>query len=185
MPKPLETDKKTAGALLNALGLIAYKAVKKDGEFVLPGFGKLVKQKRPARMAFNPQTRQKVKVAAKKRWSSSAWPKGPRTRSSGPRRCQAQGRRGSKRPRRPAGRGRRRGVAAGRFRNQGGGKPKTDGLKLRDGLRKATRCSPRFLRADLYDHGQPHEPSLAYHGLYAAWKRAIPTPRSSASNERG
>jgi DNA-binding protein HU-beta len=51
--------------LLNALGLIAYKAVKKDGEFVVPGFGKLVKQKRPARMAFNPQTRQKVKVAAK------------------------------------------------------------------------------------------------------------------------
>src|SRR4051794_22632012 len=59
------TDKKTAAALLNALGLIAYKAVKKDGEFVLPGLGKLVKQKRPARMAFNPQTRQKVKVAAK------------------------------------------------------------------------------------------------------------------------
>ena len=64
-PKPLETSKKTAGALLNALGAIAYKAVKKDGEFVLPGFGKLVKQKRAARTAFNPQTRQKVKVAAK------------------------------------------------------------------------------------------------------------------------
>src|SRR5437764_294123 len=60
-----QTDKKTAGALLNALGLIAYKAVKKEGEFVLPGFGKLVKQKRGARTAFNPQTRQKVKVAAK------------------------------------------------------------------------------------------------------------------------
>ena len=38
-----QTDKKTAGALLHALGLIAYKAVKKEGEFVLPGFGKLVK----------------------------------------------------------------------------------------------------------------------------------------------
>ena len=60
-----QTDKKTAGALLNALGLIAYKAVKKEGEFVLPGFGKLVKQKRAARTTFNPQTRQKVKVAAK------------------------------------------------------------------------------------------------------------------------
>src|SRR5438067_10032047 len=58
-------QQKTVGALLNALGAIAYKAVKKNGEFVLPGFGKLVKQKRPARMAFNPQTRQKVKVAAK------------------------------------------------------------------------------------------------------------------------
>jgi DNA-binding protein HU-beta len=60
-----QTNKKTAGALLSALGTIAYKSVKKNGEFVLPGFGKLVKQKRPARMAFNPQTRQKVKVAAK------------------------------------------------------------------------------------------------------------------------
>jgi DNA-binding protein HU-beta len=60
-----QTDKKTAGAFLNALGQIAYKAVKKEGEFVLPGFGKLVKQKRPARMGFNPTTRQKMKVAAK------------------------------------------------------------------------------------------------------------------------
>src|SRR5918912_1660628 len=60
-----QTDKKTAGAFLNALGPIAYKVVKKEGEFVLPGFGKLVIQKRPARMAFNPTTRQKMKVAAK------------------------------------------------------------------------------------------------------------------------
>jgi DNA-binding protein HU-beta len=60
-----QTDKKTAGAFLNALGPIAYKAVKKEGEFVLPGFGKLVKQKRAARTGFNPTTRQKMKVAAK------------------------------------------------------------------------------------------------------------------------
>ena len=60
-----QTDKKTAGALLTALGVIAYKAVKKEGTFVLPGFGKLVKQKRAARTGFNPRTRQKVKVAAK------------------------------------------------------------------------------------------------------------------------
>ena len=60
-----ETDKKTVGAFLNALATIAYKAVKKDGEFVLPGFGKLVKQRRAARTGFNVQTRQKMKVAAK------------------------------------------------------------------------------------------------------------------------
>jgi DNA-binding protein HU-beta len=60
-----QTDKKTAGTFLNALGPIAYQTVKKEGEFVLPGFGKLVKQKRPARMGFNPTTRQKMKVAAK------------------------------------------------------------------------------------------------------------------------
>jgi DNA-binding protein HU-beta len=33
---------------------LAYKEVKKNGEFVLPGFGKLVKQKRKARTGFNP-----------------------------------------------------------------------------------------------------------------------------------
>ncbi|MBV9490462.1 MAG: HU family DNA-binding protein [Verrucomicrobia bacterium] len=60
-----QTDKKTAGAFLNALGPIAYKVVKKEGKFVLPGFGKLVKQKRAARTQFNPTTRQKMKVAAK------------------------------------------------------------------------------------------------------------------------
>jgi DNA-binding protein HU-beta len=59
------TDKKTAGAFLNALGPIAYKVVKMEGEFVLPGFGKLVKRRRPARMGFNPTTRQKMKVAAR------------------------------------------------------------------------------------------------------------------------
>ena len=60
-----QTDKKTAGAFLNALGPIAYKIVKKEGEFVLPGFGKLTKQKRAARTGFNVQTRQKIKVVAK------------------------------------------------------------------------------------------------------------------------
>ena len=60
-----QTNKKTAGAFLNALGPIAYKVVKKEGEFVLPGFGKLVKRKRPARTGFNPTTRQPMKVAAK------------------------------------------------------------------------------------------------------------------------
>ena len=97
-----QTDKKTAGALLNALGPIAYQAVKKEGEFVLPGFGKLVKRKRPARMGFNPTTRQKMKVAAKTvvRFGSGL-PKGPRTPSSGPRRPRRQGRRVSKPHRRP------------------------------------------------------------------------------------
>jgi hypothetical protein len=33
------------------LSALAYKEIKKNGEFVLPGFGKLVKQKMKARMA--------------------------------------------------------------------------------------------------------------------------------------
>ena len=41
-----QTDKKTAGIFLDTLSGIAYKATKKDGEFVVPGFGKLIKQKR-------------------------------------------------------------------------------------------------------------------------------------------
>jgi DNA-binding protein HU-beta len=41
-----------------------YKEIKKNGEFVLPGFGKLVKQKRKAH-GFNPKTQQKIKIPAK------------------------------------------------------------------------------------------------------------------------
>jgi DNA-binding protein HU-beta len=60
-----QTDKKTAGIFLDTLNAIAYKAAKKDGEFVVPGFGKLVKQKRKARIGVNPKTQQKIKIPAK------------------------------------------------------------------------------------------------------------------------
>jgi DNA-binding protein HU-beta len=51
-----ETDKRTAAFFLDAIIDIAYKSTKKDGEFILPGIGKLVKQKRKARMGINPKT---------------------------------------------------------------------------------------------------------------------------------
>jgi DNA-binding protein HU-beta len=60
-----QTDKRTAGIFLDTLSDLAYKSIKKNGEFVLPGFGKLVKQKRKARMGFNPKTQQKIKIPAK------------------------------------------------------------------------------------------------------------------------
>src|ERR1700687_5717214 len=60
-----ETKKRTAGVFLDTLCTLAHKAIKKDGEFVLPGFGKLVKQKRKARSGFNPKTQQKIKIPAK------------------------------------------------------------------------------------------------------------------------
>jgi len=60
-----QTDKKTAGIFLDTLSAIAYKAAKKDGEFVVPGFGKLVKQKRKARIGINPKTQQNIKIPAK------------------------------------------------------------------------------------------------------------------------
>jgi DNA-binding protein HU-beta len=59
------TDKKTAGVFLDTLSALAYKETKKNGEFVLPGFGKLVKQKRKARTGFNPKTQQKIRIPAK------------------------------------------------------------------------------------------------------------------------
>ena len=60
-----QTDKKTAGVFLDTLSALAYKETKKNGEFVLPGFGKLVKQKRKARTGFNPKTQQKMRIPAK------------------------------------------------------------------------------------------------------------------------
>jgi DNA-binding protein HU-beta len=60
-----QTNKKTAGVFLDTLSALAYKATKKNGEFVLPGFGKLVKQKRKARTGFNPKTQQKIRIPAK------------------------------------------------------------------------------------------------------------------------
>jgi DNA-binding protein HU-beta len=60
-----QTDKKTAGVFLDTLSAIAYKDTKKNSEFVVPGFGKLVKQKRKARTGFNPKTQQKIKIPAK------------------------------------------------------------------------------------------------------------------------
>jgi DNA-binding protein HU-beta len=60
-----QTDKRTAGVFLDTLSDIAYKEIKKNGEFVLPGFGKLMKQKRKARTGFNPKTQQKIKIPAK------------------------------------------------------------------------------------------------------------------------
>jgi DNA-binding protein HU-beta len=60
-----QTDKRTAGVFLDTLGALAYKEIKKNGEFVLPGFGKLVKQKRKARTGFNPKTQQKTGIPTK------------------------------------------------------------------------------------------------------------------------
>jgi DNA-binding protein HU-beta len=60
LPKPPKTGKRTAGVFLDTLSDIAYKEIKKNGEFVLPGFAKLVKQKRKSRTGFNPKTQHKI-----------------------------------------------------------------------------------------------------------------------------
>ncbi len=57
--------KKEINGVFEVLTALAYKEVKKSGEFVIPGFGKLVKVKRKARMGVNPATGEKIKIAAK------------------------------------------------------------------------------------------------------------------------
>ena len=57
--------KKQIVAIMDVLAKVAYKQVKTAGVFVLPGFGKLVKVKRSARMGRNPATGATIKIPAK------------------------------------------------------------------------------------------------------------------------
>ncbi len=57
--------KKDVVGLMDALTDMAYSEVKKGGVFVLPGFGKLVKVNRKARMGVNPATGAKIQIPAK------------------------------------------------------------------------------------------------------------------------
>ena len=60
-----ETDRKTAAFFMEVITDIALREVKKNGEFTFPGIGKLVKQKRKARIGRNPKTGASIKIAAK------------------------------------------------------------------------------------------------------------------------
>ena len=51
--------------LFDAIAELAAKEVKKNGEFTLPGFGKLVKATRKAREGRNPATGAMIKIPAK------------------------------------------------------------------------------------------------------------------------
>ncbi len=57
--------KKEINNVLVEMAGLAYKEVKKNGEFVVPGFGKMVKVKRAARMGRNPATGAEIKIPAK------------------------------------------------------------------------------------------------------------------------
>jgi DNA-binding protein HU-beta len=61
-----EITNKVAKNLLNALAQTAVAEVKKNGVFVLPGIGRLVRVDRKARMGRNPATGVAIKIAAKK-----------------------------------------------------------------------------------------------------------------------
>jgi len=51
--------------LFDAIAALATDEVKKNGEFTLPGFGKLVKATRKAREGRNPATGEVIKIGAK------------------------------------------------------------------------------------------------------------------------
>ena len=61
-----EVNNKTARGLLDNLSSIAIAEVKKNGVFVLPGIGRLVRVDRKARMGRNPATGEAIKIPAKK-----------------------------------------------------------------------------------------------------------------------
>jgi DNA-binding protein HU-beta len=57
--------KSEVAGLFDTIAALAYGEVKKNGEFVLPGFGKLVKVQRKERMGRNPATGESIKIPAK------------------------------------------------------------------------------------------------------------------------
>ncbi len=57
---------KAAGELIDELAAVAYKETKKNGQFTLPGLGKLVTARRKARKGRNPATGETIKIPAKK-----------------------------------------------------------------------------------------------------------------------
>lgn len=58
-------SKKDVATFMDKLMELAYKEVKGAGEFVLPGFGKLVKVARAARQGRNPATGETIQIPAK------------------------------------------------------------------------------------------------------------------------
>jgi DNA-binding protein HU-beta len=61
-----EVNNKVARQFLDTLSSLAVAEVKKNGVFVLPGLGRLVRQDRKARTGRNPATGEQIKIPAKK-----------------------------------------------------------------------------------------------------------------------
>src|ERR1700735_702538 len=61
-----EVNNKGARAILDGLPAMAIAEVKKNGVFVLPGIGRLVRVDRKARTGRNPATGETIKIPAKK-----------------------------------------------------------------------------------------------------------------------
>jgi len=61
----MELPTKQSVAFFDLLVSIAIQETKKNGEFTIPGLGKLVKAHRAARIGRNPQTGESIKIKAK------------------------------------------------------------------------------------------------------------------------
>jgi len=58
-------SKKDVAGFMDKLTEVVYREVKKSGECIVPGFGKLVKANRKAREGRNPATGETIKIPAK------------------------------------------------------------------------------------------------------------------------
>ena len=61
----LEITTKQSTAFFDLLAETAVRETKKNGEFTIPGLGKLVKAQRAARLGRNPPTGESIKIKAK------------------------------------------------------------------------------------------------------------------------
>jgi DNA-binding protein HU-beta len=65
LAEKLGKTRKEATEMMDALVNLAYTVTKKEGEFTIPGLGKLIKKNRPARMGRNPATGASIQIPAK------------------------------------------------------------------------------------------------------------------------
>jgi len=65
LAEKMELTTKQTVAFLDLLAQTAVVETKKNGEFTIPGLGKLVKAQRAARLGRNPQTGESIKIKAK------------------------------------------------------------------------------------------------------------------------
>ena len=61
----MELTSKQTAAFFELLAATAVQETKKNGEFTIPGLGKLVKAQRAAHLGRNPQTGESIKIKAK------------------------------------------------------------------------------------------------------------------------
>ena len=66
LSEEMGTDKKTAGAALDAVTTVIHKEVAQGGAVTLPGIGKVYCRERPERMVRNPATGEQIRKDADK-----------------------------------------------------------------------------------------------------------------------